>query len=86
MPTQRLQQLLQQLNEEIRELDEANLEEKQRLETLVDEIESALSRDEAEHAGLLDGLRAKLVEIDSEHPTASGVMRRLMQALGDMGI
>ena len=86
MPTQRLQQLLQQLNAEIRELDESNMEEKQRLEALIAEIETALAQDEAEHAGLLDGLRAKLVEIDSEHPTASGVMRRLMQALGDMGI
>ena len=86
MPTQRLQQLLQKLNEEVRELEESNLEEKQRLESLISEIEDALAQDEAEHAGLLDNLRAKLVEMDSEHPTASGVMRRLMQALGDMGI
>lgn len=86
MPTQRLEQLLQQLNKEIGELDDSNLEEKQRLETLISEIEAALAQDEAEHAGLLDGLRAKLVEMDSEHPTASGVIRRLMQVLGDMGI
>ena len=87
MPTQRLQQLLQKLEEEVRELGDSNLEEKQRLETLIDEIETALAdEDEAHHASLLDGLRAKLIEMDSEHPTASGVMRRLMQALGDMGI
>lgn len=86
MPTQRLQLLLHKMNEEVKELGESNPEEKQRLEALISEIETALNQGEAEHASLLDGLRAKLVEIDSEHPTASGVVRRLMQVLGDMGI
>ena len=87
MPTKRLQALLQQLQEEIAQLDESSPDEKQRLEQLVSDIESALGQETAEqHATMLDGLRAKLIETESDHPTASGVVRRLMQTLGDMGI
>ncbi len=87
MPTNRLQALLRQLQEEIAQLDESSLGEKQRLEQLVREIESTLGQETAEqHATMLDSLRAKLIETESEHPTASGVVRRLMQTLGDMGI
>ncbi len=87
MPTERLQVLLQQLQQEISQLDESGSEERQRLETLVSEIEATLDQDSADqHATLLDGLRAKLIETESDHPTASGIARRLMQTLSDMGI
>jgi len=87
MPTKQLQTLLQQLQQEITQLGESSPEEKQRLENLVHEIESALNQDSAEqHATLLDSLRAKLIETETEHPTASGIVRRLMQTLSDMGI
>ena len=87
MPTKRLQVLLQQLQEEITQLDESSSDERQRLETLVGEIEATLDQDSVDqHATLLDNLRAKLIETESDHPTASGVVRRLMQTLGDMGI
>ena len=87
MPTKHLQALLQQLQEEIAQLDESSPDEKQRLEQLVNDIESTLGQETAEqHATMLDGVRAKLIETESDHPTASGVVRRLMQTLGDMGI
>jgi hypothetical protein len=87
MPTKRLQALLQQLQEEIAQLDETSLDEKQRLEQLVSDIELTLAQETSEqHATMLDSLRAKLIETESDHPTASGVARRLMQTLGDMGI
>lgn len=87
MPTKRLQALLQQLQEEIAQLDETSLDEKQRLEQLVSDIELTLAQETSEqHATMLDNLRAKLIETESDHPTASGVARRLMQTLGDMGI
>ena len=87
MPTKRLQALLQQLQEEITQLDESGSDERQRLETLVHEIEITLDQDSADqHATLLDNLRAKLIETETDHPTVSGVVRRLMQTLGDMGI
>ena len=87
MPTKRLQALLQQLQEEITQLDESSLDEKQRLEQLVTDIESTLEQETVEqHATMLDSLRVKLIETESDHPTASGVVRRLMQTLGDMGI
>ncbi len=87
MPTKRLETLLQQLQEEITQLGDSSPEEKQRLESLVVEIESTLNQETAEqHETMLDSLRAKLLETESEHPTASGVVRRLMQTLSDMGI
>jgi hypothetical protein len=87
MATKRLQALLRQLQEEIAQLDESSLGEKKRLEQLVSDIESTLGQETAEqHATMLDSLRAKLIKTESDHPTASGVVRRLMQTLGDMGI
>jgi len=87
MPTKRLKVLLQQLQEEIAQLGESSPEEKLRLEGLMNEIESALKQGSSDsHATLVDNLRAKLIETENDHPTASGIIRRLMQTLGDMGI
>jgi len=87
MPTKRLQALLRQLQEEIAQLDESSLAEKQRLEILVGEVEAALDQESTDqHASLLDNVRVKLLETETDHPTASGIVRRLMQTLGDMGI
>jgi len=87
MPTKRLQTLLTQLNQEIESLGESSPEETQRLELLVAEIELALDNNQPEaFEPLLDAMQTRLVEFESDHPTASGIARRLMQALGDMGI
>ena len=87
MPTQRLQNLLSQLTEEVSSLPESSEVERERLESLINEIQKALEQDDsAGHASLVDGLQNKLGEFENDHPTASGVTRRLIQALGDMGI
>ncbi len=88
MPAQRLQQLLQQLHQEVEALGNQSSLEKIRLEQLIQEIEQALTeQDHSElHASVLDGLRAKLAGLEADHPTAAGVVRRLMQTLSDMGI
>lgn len=87
MPTKRLQHLLTQLNQEIESLGASSPEETQRLELLVAEIELALEQDQPEaFEPLLDAMKTRLVEFEADHPTASGIARRLMQALGDMGI
>lgn len=87
MPTLRLQELLSKLQEEVDRLDDSSQKERERLESLISEIQTTLDQDDADqHAPLLDSLRNKLGEFESDHPTASGIVRRLMQALGDMGI
>ena len=87
MPTQRLEKLLTQIQDELEQLGESSPEERQRLESLIGEIETTLAQDGAEqHASFLDGVRSKLIEMEGDHPTASGVARRLMQVLSDMGI
>ena len=87
MPTLRLQELLSKLQEEVDRLDDSSQKERERLVSLISEIQTTLDQDDADqHAPLLDSLRNKLSEFESDHPTASGIVRRLMQALGDMGI
>jgi len=87
MPTKRLQHLLDQLHEELESLGEANPEETSRLERLVAEIELALENQPVEtYEPLMDNIKSNLAEFEAEHPTATGIVRRLMQALGDMGI
>ncbi len=87
MPTKRLQHLLGQLNEEIESLGASNPAETLKLERLVAEIELALENEQSEaYEPLMDSIRSSLLEFEAEHPTASGIARRLMQALGDMGI
>ncbi len=87
MPTERLQKLLGQLHDEVDQLGESSPDEKGRLEALIGEIEANLDGQPVEEqASLLAGLRSRLSEFESEHPTASGVAQRLMQTLSDMGI
>lgn len=87
MAKKHLQQLLTHLHQEIAALDNANSVEKKRLEGLIQEIDQALEKDEPEaHLSLVNSFRGKLIDFENEHPTASGVMQRLMQALSDMGV
>jgi len=87
MPTSRLQRLLTELHREIEQLQESSQDERKRLEALTGEIETALEQQDLDqHASLLASLQSKLGELEADYPTASGVVRRLMQALSDMGI
>ncbi len=87
MAKNHLYMLLRHLHQEVAALDSSSTEEKARLEGLISEIEAVLDKDEPEeHASLVNSFRGKLIEFESEHPTASGVIQRLMQALSDMGV
>lgn len=84
---QNLQKLLRHLHQEVAGLDSSSVAEKQRLEGLISEIETGLENDAPEqHASLASGFRNKLIDFENDHPTASGVIQRLMQTLSDMGI
>lgn len=87
MAKNHLYQLLKHLHQEVEALDSANTLERKRLDDLIEEIEEVLKKDEPEaHSSLVNSFRGKLIEFENEHPTASGVIHRLMQVLSDMGV
>lgn len=87
MATQKLHKLLDHLHQEVDALDHSSSAEKARLDSLIEEIEMVLDKDEPEqHSSLVNSMRAKLIDFESDHPTTSGVIQRLMQSLSDMGI
>lgn len=87
MAKNHLNQLLKHLRQEVEALDSANTLERKRLDDLIQEIEAVLEIDEPEaHSTLVNSFRGKLIEFENEHPTTSGVIQRLMQALSDMGV
>ena len=87
MATERLEQLLAQLQQEVEGLGVSEVGEKARLDALIAEIELTLAQDNLDaQATILEGLRMKVTEFEVEHPTATGIAQRLMQTLSDMGI
>lgn len=87
MAKNHLHMLLKHLHQEVDGLNNSSAGEKTRLENLIAEIETVLEKDAPEeHASAMNGFRGKLIEFENDHPTASGVIHRLMQALSDMGV
>ena len=92
MPEQRQQQRMRELIEELRgELASAAEEDpakRERLERLVESIDSRLEGHLAEdhQQELIDELREEAVEFEVEHPDVSATLRGFLQMLSSIGI
>lgn len=84
-----LRQSVEQLRTEIDALsDTGDPGSKVRLRTLLAELEHKLAYpDDAEHhATVVENLQTAIEDFEVQHPTATGVMNRVMLALSGMGI
>ena len=87
MSDDNLHSLIRQLKSEIAALHADDEEARERLQSLVDELERRLDEDEAvEDEALMDSLRESVERFEVEHPRATGILNNIMVMLSNMGI
>jgi len=74
------------LREQIAELDTTDRETKTKLESLVADIENQLENAEDDSDDLRGQLEQTISRFEATHPTITGVLNRIMVALGNMGV
>jgi len=82
----RLHALLEELTVEVRALESADDATRRRLEATATEIIQALHRVETGEPADRESLQDRLVEFEASHPNLAGVVHRLIDMLGQMGI
>ena len=87
MPESQLQESLERLRHEIEQIADPLSPARERLQGLVDEIESSIeSSNEAEDHGLMQNLRDAVSHFETEHPRATAILNDIMVTLSNMGI
>ena len=88
MPTNRLQQQLEELRDQLADDQPLSEEERASLYLLVQEIEAQLARHAAAapDATLVDGVNLAVERFEASHTTLAGTLRNIMQSLANMGI
>lgn len=88
--TERLRHTLQELEAELSSLDSLDDETRQVLETALEDISVALrktgSTDPDHHDSVVHRLQEAAEGFETSHPTLFGVVQRMIDALGQMGI
>jgi hypothetical protein len=82
----RLKTLLDELVAEVRTLEAADDATRRQLEAAATEIIQTLHRVETGEPGDRESLQDRLVEFEASHPALAGVVHRLIDMLGQMGI
>lgn len=78
---------LYSLRQEVERLENAHPELKQKLESLLEELEGSLEASEdRRHLHLVQDMQEALSQFEVEHPTLTGVLNQLMVSLGNLGI
>lgn len=88
-PLEKLRQTVSELESELAELSTIDAETRAVLDQAAAEIQSALKKQDTsdiEPSSISDRLRLSLQEFEAEHPTFAGVLERLINALGQLGI
>ncbi|MCJ1884337.1 DUF4404 family protein [Pseudomonas sp. LA21] len=87
MPTQRLQQELQALREQLERQSPLTEEDRVALRALIKDIEMQLANEEAlADETLTDSINLAVERFETRHPTLAGALRSIMQSLANMGI
>lgn len=85
----KIKAVLAELEEELRTLPSVDGDTRKVLEDTVQEIQSALAPDEPgelQPQSLTERLGATAQEFEESHPTLTGIISRLIDGLGQMGI
>lgn len=87
MPTQRLQEELLALREQLERQPPLNEEERASLQALIKDIEMQLANEEAlADETLMDNVNLAVERFEASHPTLAGTLRSIVQSLANMGI
>lgn len=86
MVDKEFRELLRQVHTELDDTDTVSEEERLLLEELMTDIRGRLGKTEDEEDGLGDRLEDSIEQFTASHPTLAFTLRRVMDALGKMGI
>ncbi len=74
------------LRAEINTLDTNNVETREKLESLLENLEQNLHASEDEDVHLMDEMKEAISQFEVEHPRVTGIINDIMIALGNLGI
>ena len=84
---EKLRETLEELEAELQSLESLDPETRDMLAEAAADIQAALHKDDAaEHHTISERLRDTVQEFEADHPTLAGVLNRLIDGLGQMGI
>jgi hypothetical protein len=86
---QKIKTTIAELEDELRSLPSLDEETRQVLEDAVREIQAALGPEESDvlqQHSLMERLSSTAQEFEDSHPTLTGIVTRLIDGLGQMGI
>jgi hypothetical protein len=85
----RLRATLRELKQELRSLETMDVETRQSLEDVMRDIDASLHQsDEADipHHTMIERLKEAAQGFEDSHPTVSGIVGRIIDGLGQIGI
>jgi len=84
------EQIVKDLSSLLDEVDSLPLDatERRRLHGMISDIERHVSAEEPEraHQEVVDTVDAMITRFEADHPSFTGVLRRVLNALGSMGV
>ena len=87
MPARELQEQLDALREQIDQNPPLSQEERVHLNDLAQKIEAQLNLEPATNdTNLADSVNLEVESFELNHPTVAGILRNIVQTLGNMGI
>ncbi|HEU4769237.1 MAG TPA: DUF4404 family protein [Pyrinomonadaceae bacterium] len=89
MKTEELRSQLEKLHNELRQSHALDLQQRELLQTLADEIQALLKKDEIQrhhYTSLSQRLNDAVAELEASHPQITLWMRQTIDSLGYLGI
>jgi hypothetical protein len=88
MPARQLQEQLIALREQLDQNPTLSLEERERVQDLMQQISSEIELEKAtqERPSMVDSINVAAETFEAEHPTVAGVLRNIAVTLGNIGV
>ena len=88
MPNNKLHDELEKLRTEVNEITDTNDEAKQKLISLISDLEKKLSapNDITHHHNLMQNVKTVISHFETDHPRATAILNDIMVTLSNMGI
>jgi DNA-binding transcriptional MerR regulator len=86
MSLEKVKELLQELQEELKNTSEVDEQTQQQIDEIDDNIHQMLNADNFHERDIYDAIIDKEYEFVAEHPIASGIIRQIVDILSKAGI
>ncbi|NNE37049.1 MAG: DUF4404 family protein [Gammaproteobacteria bacterium] len=86
MSKENLRNDLERLRSEVDQLSSSQPETRQRLDTLITDLENRIDTEIDENGNLIDDINDYISKFETEHPRATAILNDIMVTLSNMGI